>query len=237
MPPSIQSWKNATRSIMSSNQEDRGFRLGYPMPPLSQMLGFWLFSIELNMSSSSPVMTMMPLTAFWMSTSVLASCSRRRLKRPYSCVRHVPSDSMRPVFSSIAKLDSCAVSVVSNSGTRSSCKLAISSTCSSGDLPPDPPASRGWMESTMFRSLSDSWLMKVMFALSCMPKTSGCSVSGKVCTNSRHSSTVAVVAFGGQQYFPLAENLYSGSRICGPTYFSRTASRQMRSLSSVTRPP
>mmetsp|Transcript_96452 Transcript_96452/g.256281 ORF Transcript_96452/g.256281 Transcript_96452/m.256281 type:complete len:200 (-) Transcript_96452:1451-2050(-) len=189
MPFSIHSLKKSTRRIMSSNQELRGFRLGYPMPPLIQMFGTWLFSSELNMSSSSPVMTMMPLTAFCNVTSVLAIWFSKPLKRPYSCVKHVPSEIISWVSSTMAKLEGCAFSLVRRDGRRDSCSWASSVTVSSELLPPPPPPSRGWIERTTFKTFSDSWIMYAMFALLCMPKTSGSSESGKAFTKSRQSST------------------------------------------------
>mmetsp|Transcript_3180 Transcript_3180/g.9034 ORF Transcript_3180/g.9034 Transcript_3180/m.9034 type:complete len:201 (+) Transcript_3180:671-1273(+) len=200
------------------------------------MAGTALFSMLVNIASSSKVITTCPLTAFCSSDSDERSRCVSRLKRSISCPSTTLSEFSCPVSVRSNSPSAASVSMSMSVGTSASSAAAISSTISSGLLTPPPlaPPTLGWMPSTVSRSFADSCCWNEMLALGCMPNTSGASVSGSARMYSRYDSSGPSA---GAKYVPERVNVYTSSRTLGVTYCRRIDMRHRRSLSSVTRPP
>ena len=140
--------------------------------------GTWLLRNDVYMESRSADITMKPLIARLMSAKVLRMRFSSRLNLTISCTRQIARLFSSPL-SWIMKVVSPASSSNNRSGQDASKDVARSVTISSEDFPAPPPLERGCRDSSVAIMPSDSFVLNVTLALSCMPNTSGSSPLGR----------------------------------------------------------
>mmetsp|Transcript_8238 Transcript_8238/g.18043 ORF Transcript_8238/g.18043 Transcript_8238/m.18043 type:complete len:270 (-) Transcript_8238:2436-3245(-) len=167
----------ATRNSRSATHEPSVFREAKEVR--SQMEGSWLLRKAVYMASRSELITIMPLMAFLMLDRELRRVFSRRLNLTISWARQMASEVSRPLGWRM-KVVAPASSSSSKLGHFSKKTSANSTTTSSEVLPPPPEEERGCRERMAAMRPSDSLVLKVTLAFSCMPNTSGSSLSGRL---------------------------------------------------------
>lgn len=133
---------NATLSIRSLNQDVNGLSDGYAT--LSQFLGTYPFYMLIYIESSSSLITINPLIAFFNSINELLITVNNLLNLCISYNNTVLNELINPYLSGLNK-SFLPYALSSNAGKFFLISLALSITISSGDLPPATPPILGYI--------------------------------------------------------------------------------------------